>query len=117
MLSGGSMVQTYHRAIDRTNAYLGSLNRHFKENGETVKYSYHKKPIALVYDLTHDNESYAQKKIIQLATPVSVLLTFMGTFTGSTKGFDQFYSKKIQVTEMRQLYANDYLFPPTVDKS
>ena len=31
----------------------------------------------------------------------------IGTFTGSTKGFDQFYTKKILVTELGNLYQND----------
>jgi len=38
------------------------------------------------------------KNMIHLQTPVAVLISFLGTFTGSTKGFDQFYSKKIDVT-------------------
>lgn len=41
----------------------------------------------------------------------------VGTFTGSTKGYDQFYSKKIYVTELRPLYSEDFSYPPVIDKS
>ena len=40
-----------------------------------------------------------------------------GTFIGSTKGFDQFYSQQILVTELKPLYQNDYNYPPVVDRS
>jgi hypothetical protein len=73
-------------------------------------------PISLVYDLTHDNQTYISKGIHVLQTPVSFVISLMGTFTGSTKGYDQFYSKKIEVTELRQLYHQDVSFPPIIEK-
>jgi len=63
-----------------------------------IKYSTRKKPILLVYDLTHDNMTYCDKKIQVLQTPVTVIISLMGAFIGSTKGYDQFYAKKIEVT-------------------
>jgi hypothetical protein len=54
---------------------------------------------------------YDNKKTI-LQTPVAFVLSLIGTFTGSTKGFDQFYSKKINVTELRPLYAEDLNYHP-----
>lgn len=101
ILSGESVVHAFHKRIDRTSSYLGTLNRVFRENGENVKYAYHKRPVTLLYDLTHDNETYIEKKMINLQTPVTVALSFLGTFIGSTKGYDQFYSKKVDVTELR----------------
>ena len=55
VLSGSAVVDAFHRRIDRANSYLGTMNRYFIENGETVKYAYHKRPISMVCDLTHDN--------------------------------------------------------------
>ena len=52
----------------------------------------------MIYDITHDNQTYISQKNINLQTPVAILSTFLGTFTGTTKGFDQFYSKKVEVT-------------------
>lgn len=50
-------------------------------------------------------------------TPLAFLLSLTGTFTGSTKGFDQFYSKKIYVTEMKNIYKEDFSYPPIIDRS
>lgn len=82
-----------------------------------MKYATRKQPIALVYDLTHDNETYHTKNKLILQTPVAMLISFIGTFTGSTKGFDQFYSKKISVTELRGLYQEDVSYPPVVENA
>lgn len=82
-----------------------------------VKYSTRKKPILLVYDLTHDNMTYCEKKIQVLQTPITVLISLMGAFIGSTKGFDQFYARKVDVIESRQLYSEDNMSHPAIDKS
>ena len=111
------MVYAFHHKISVTSPYLGTLDRYFLENEEKVKYEVHKKPIPLVFDLTHDNETYASKKILNLQTPVAIVQTFLGTFIGSTKGFDQFYSKKILVTELEPLYSKDYKYVPVVENS
>ena len=117
MLSGDGFVYHFHTKINVANPYLGSLNRLFVENGQVIKYAVRKYPISLVYDLTHDNIPYVERKQIVLHTPLAYLLSMIGTFTGSTKGFDQFYSKKIYVTERKSLYQNDYNYPPIIDKS
>ena len=70
----------------------------------------------MVCDLTHDNETYISKKIIYLQTPVAIVTTFLGTFTGTTRGFDQFYSRKVDVTEIRPLYSEEYSYPPVKNK-
>lgn len=44
-------------------------------------------------------------------------ISLIGTFVGSTKGYDQFYSKKIDVTEMGRLYSKDIHYPPQRDQS
>ncbi len=58
MLSGPEFVRQFHKKIEKTKPYLGALNRKFIENGDTVKYSTRKMPITLVYDLTHDNQTF-----------------------------------------------------------
>jgi hypothetical protein len=95
MLSGEEFVRQFYKRILTSKPYLGALDRLFIENGEIIKYSVKKQPIILVYDLTHDNQTYINKNMHILQTPVSFLLSLIGTFIGSTKGFDQFYSKKI----------------------
>jgi hypothetical protein len=104
MLSGPEFVGQFHKKIETLKPYLGALSRIFNEGGENIKYSVRKKPIYLVYDLTHDNQTYISKGIHILQTPVSFALSLIGTFIGSTKGYDQFFSKKIEVTEMNELY-------------
>lgn len=41
----------------------------------------------------------------------------MGAFIGSTKGYDQFYARKVEVTETQQLYSLDNNLHPKIDKS
>ena len=38
LLSGDSLVDSFHRRIDRANSYLGTMDRYFMENGERLKY-------------------------------------------------------------------------------
>jgi len=52
-----------------------------------------------------------------IQTPLTLGLAMIGTFIGSTKGYDQFYSRHIEVTEMRQLYAEDVEFPVKEERS
>lgn len=112
MLSGEAFVRQFHEKIEKSRPYLGALDRIFLENGERIKYAVKKRPIVLVYDLTHDNQTFITKGIHVLQTPVSFALGLIGTFIGSTKGYDQFYSKKIDVTEMQKLYAQDICYAP-----
>ena len=74
-------------------------------------------PIHLVYDLTLDNQTFISTGNQVLQTPVAFAISLIGTFIGSTKGYDQFYSKKIEVTELRPLYKQDTSFPPLVEHS
>ncbi len=117
MLSGASFIYNLHESLGKGARYVGGLNRYMEEKDEVVKYSTRKKPLLLVYDLTHDNMTYCQKKIQVLQTPVTVLISLMGTFIGSTKGYDQFYARKIDVTQTEKLYSFDNPIHPTIDKS
>ena len=79
--------------------YTGSISPHFERpDGYRIKYCKRKKPIPLIYDLTHDNKTYEESGSTVCKTPICILCDFNGAFVGSTKGFDQFYSKKIFVT-------------------
>lgn len=98
MLSGPAFVYNMHESLGKDARYVGGLNGYMEEKDEIVKYSTRKKPIVLVYDLTHDNTTYCQNNIQVLQTPVTVLISLMGSFIGSTKGYDQFYANKIDVT-------------------
>jgi hypothetical protein len=96
MLSGPAFTHSIYDSLGKGATYVGGLNRYMEErSNEIIKYSTRKKPILLVYDLTHDNMTYCEKKIQVLQTPVTVLISFMGAFIGSTKGYDQFYARKI----------------------
>ncbi len=70
-----------------------------------------------MYDITHDHLTFITRKKTILQTPLAFLLPMIGTFTGSTKGFDQFYTNKILVTELRDLYQNDKKYPPLIEKA
>jgi hypothetical protein len=61
--------------------------------------------------------TYCEKKIQVLQTPVTVLISLMGAFIGSTKGYDQFYARKVDVTETQQIYSEDSRCHPQIDKS
>lgn len=54
--------------------YSGSLSRYFKKNDQTIKYCRRKKPLLLVYDLTHDNNTYEESGKVILKTPICLLL-------------------------------------------
>ena len=87
--------------------YTGTLNPYFHRYGKKVKYCRRKKPVPLVYDLTHDNNTYESKGKTILKTPIAFIIELCGAFIGSTKGFDQFYSNTISVTELGALYLQD----------
>lgn len=117
MLNGDSFLRTFHQIMGPSGPYIGSLNPYFETQTECVKYCRRKRPIILIYDLTHDNQSYVKKGMILKQLPIALLCSFAGTFIGSTKGFDQFYNKHILVTEQAALYAQDKLTEPLVDNS
>lgn len=55
MLSGESFMHTFYNIMGEGGQYFGSHNPYFEENGKLVKYCKRKRPVVLVYDLTHDN--------------------------------------------------------------
>ena len=55
--------------------------------------------------------------MINLKTPMTLLMPLLGAFIGSTKGYDQFYSHRIDVIEMNPLYKKDARPKCIVDKS
>lgn len=95
--------------------YTGSISPHFERpDGSKVKYCKRKKPVPLVYDLTHDDRTYEDNGQVIKKTPICIISEFCGSFVASTKGFDQFYSHKILVTETNALYKKDPVKPVTV---
>jgi glycogen debranching enzyme len=60
-------------------------------------------PHALLYDLTHDNESPLHKRSAEDALSTGALATFAYSAIGSVKGFDDLYPKLLDlVTEKRR---------------
>jgi glycogen debranching enzyme len=60
-------------------------------------------PHAILYDLTHDNESPLDKRSAEDALSSGALATFSYSAIGSVKGFDELYPKLLNlVTEMRR---------------
>ena len=60
-------------------------------------------PHALMFDLTHDNESPLFKRSAEDALSTGALVTFMCSAIGSVKGFDDLYPKLLNlVTESRK---------------
>ena len=97
-LSGEKFIRLFHKIMGPAGQYIGSLSPYFEENGRVVCYLNRSHPIYLVYDLTHDNRTYEESGQVIVKTPLCLLLDMTGAFVGSTKGFDQFYSKKVLVT-------------------
>lgn len=117
LLSGHEFINAFHHKLVPKRNYMGSINPYFESDNEFIKYSTRKIPIALLYDQTHDNSGYEESKKVIIKTPMTLLLETLGTFIGSTKGFDQFYSHSIKVIEMQQLYSKDVPVRSVVDKS
>lgn len=60
-------------------------------------------PHALFFDLTHDNESYLDKRSAEDALSTGALVTFSYSAIGSIKGLDDLYPKLLNlVAEKRQ---------------
>lgn len=65
-------------------------------------------PHAIMYDLTHDNESYLDKFTAEHALCVAGIVTFGQCAVASVKGFDDLYSKLLNlVREKRQYQVTD----------
>jgi glycogen debranching enzyme len=62
-------------------------------------------PHALLYDLTHDNESYLDKRSAEDALSTGALVTFSYSAVGSVKGFDDLYPKLLQLVWEKRRYC------------
>ena len=61
-------------------------------------------PHALMYDLTHDNESYLDKYSAEHALSVAGIVTFGYCAIASVKGFDDLYPKLLNLVEEKRRY-------------
>jgi glycogen debranching enzyme len=62
-------------------------------------------PHALVYDLTHDNESYLDKRSAEDALSTGALVAFSYSAIASVKGFDDLYPKLLGLVTETRKYA------------
>ena len=61
-------------------------------------------PHAIMYDLTHDNESYRDKFTAEHVLCVAGIVTFGYCAVASVKGFDDLYPKLLNLVRERRLY-------------
>ncbi|KAJ3567348.1 hypothetical protein NP233_g6419 [Leucocoprinus birnbaumii] len=61
-------------------------------------------PHALLYDLTHDNESPKDKRSVEDALSTGALATFSYSAIGSVKGFDDLYPKLLNLVREKRRY-------------
>ena len=61
-------------------------------------------PHALLYDLTHDNESPLDKRSAEDALSTGALVTFSYSAIGSVKGFDDLYPKLLNLVGEERKY-------------
>jgi glycogen debranching enzyme len=61
-------------------------------------------PHALMYDVTHDNESPLHKRSAEDALSTGALVTFGWYATGSNKGFDDLYPKLLDLVGDNRKY-------------
>lgn len=61
-------------------------------------------PHALMYDVTHDNESPLHKRTAEDALSTGALVTFGWSATGSNKGFDDLYPKLLDLVGDNRKY-------------
>ncbi|KIJ65141.1 glycoside hydrolase family 133 protein [Hydnomerulius pinastri MD-312] len=61
-------------------------------------------PHALMYDLTHDNETYLDKRTAEHALAVAGIVTFGYCAIASVKGFDDLYPKLLNLVEEKRRY-------------
>lgn len=66
-------------------------------------------PHALMYDLTHDNESYLHKRCAEHALSVAGIVTFGYCAIASVKGFDDLYPKLLNLVEEKRQYELTWL--------
>lgn len=61
-------------------------------------------PHALLFDLTHDNESPMHKRSAEDALSTGALVSFAFSATGSVKGFDDLYPKLLNLVSESRKY-------------
>ena len=61
-------------------------------------------PHALLFDLTHDNESPLHKRSAEDALSTGALVAFSGSAIGSNKGFDDLYPKLLDLVRDNRRY-------------
>lgn len=61
-------------------------------------------PHALFFDLTHDNESYLDKRSAEDTLSTGALMTFSYSAIGSVKGFDELYPKLLNLVQESRKY-------------
>lgn len=61
-------------------------------------------PHALLYDLTHDNQSYLDKRSAEDALSTGALVAFSCSAIASVKGFDDLYPKLLELVHESRLY-------------
>lgn len=61
-------------------------------------------PHALLFDLTHDNESPLHKRSAEDALSTGALVAFAGSAIGSNKGFDDLYPKLLDLVHDNRRY-------------
>jgi glycogen debranching enzyme len=61
-------------------------------------------PHALLYDLTHDNETPLDKRTAEDALATGALATFSCCAVGSVKGFDDLYPKLLDLVSEKRRY-------------
>jgi glycogen debranching enzyme len=66
-------------------------------------------PHALFFDLTHDNESYLDKRSAEDTLSTGALTTFSWSAIGSVKGFDDLYPKLLNLVGENRKYEVCFL--------
>lgn len=62
------------------------------------------KPHAIMYDVTHDNETPYDKRTAEDALATGALVTFTSAAIGSNKGFDDLYPKILDLVNDKRMY-------------
>ena len=62
-------------------------------------------PHALLYDLTHDNQSYLDKRSAEDTLSTGALVAFSYSASGSVKGFDDLYPKLLDLMREKRRYS------------
>ena len=63
----------------------------------------------MFFDLTHDNETYLDKRSAEDALSTGALITFSFSAIGSVKGFDDLYPKLLNLVAEKRRYELTHL--------